>query len=324
MKIYHPIIALSVVILFGTTCALNGCRNEEQASPDTATELALLKERGTEDLKAGRFNDAYVAYKQASQIAMDDYDVTWGMAQTNSKLGNEVEAIDWIDLSLGLKPDSAEAMELKGRLYLRLGRIADATAILERTVKTHPEYVLGWLNLSAAYNVQGKGDKAVEAIENVLAHKPDDPVPYFAMGDIRARAKKYAEAEAYYLQAIEKDAEYGQAYLRLADIYIVQNKNLEQARKYAMKADELAPGDGTAASAAAWVLYLQNDKQNAIQEMIRAGSDHPQNYHIWMRLGKMFEEEGDQKNAEQAYKTAAQFAPRQVEETLKDAGVVER
>ncbi len=315
--------ALLLMTLCGVLCVLSGCRNAEQTA-DADDALAQLKAQGAEYLEAGRYNDAYVAYKQASQITSDDYEVTWGMARTNSRLGNKVEALDWVDLSLGLKPDSAEAMELKGRLYLMMGRVADATAILEQTVKTHPEYVLGWLNLSAAYNLQGKSEKAIEAIKSVLASKPDDPVPYFAMGDICARKKNYADAEAYYKKAIQKDAKYAQAYLRLADVYITQHKNLEKARELALKADELKPGDGTAASAAAWVLYLQDEKQDAIREMIRAGSDHPQNYAIWMRLGKMLEEEGDQKRAEQAYKTAAQFAPRQVDQALKDAGITQR
>jgi len=272
--------------------------------------VAELKAKGKEFLDAEQYNDAYATLKRASGLVKDDYDVAWGMAQASASLRNDVEALDWVDMALRAKPDSADAMELRGRLYLRMGRTDDGIATLRRTVKEHPEHTLAWLNLSAAYRVGGDRQKALEAAKAASNSDPKDATPHLAMGDLYAEGQQFDAAEKQYRLAMQKNPKEAWAYLRLVDIYIRQKKNLDQARKWALQADQLEAGDGTAASAAAWVLFLQGEKAEAVTEMAKAAEDHPQNYHIWMRLGVILEDMGEKEKAQKAYKTAAQFAPR--------------
>jgi len=102
--------------------------------------------------------------------------------------------------------------------------------------------------------------------------------------------------------------------MRLAQLYIgrkgVTKAELEQARKWAAKSDSLEPGDGNAASAAAWARFKLGEKLDAAKEMNKVALDHPQNYRIWYRLGKILEDMGEKEKAERAFKPAAKFAPR--------------
>ncbi len=317
MRYFGWFVVLSSVLL--VFAGISGCRGpSESASADVsasvgatqAEQAALLKQRGQAHLEAGEYNDAFVAFKRASQLVNDDYDIAWGMAQANAKLGNEVGALDSVNLALGLRPESAEAMELQGRVFLRLGRTGDAIRVLKRTVEKHPDHTLAWLNLSAAYRASGDIDKAVQAARGASKADPESATPHFALGDIYLRDDKLDLAEQQYRAAIRKDPEHAASYMRLADLYIVQKKDLNQARTWALKSDSIEPGDGTAASAAAWVLFLQDRKFEAANEVAEAAEDHPQNYLIWMRLGEILEAMGEDERADKARRTAAQFAPR--------------
>ena len=312
------IVACGCIIV---TLSVTGCRGKPETAPpgDGAAAplvktLDELKARAHAQYEAAEYNDAFVTFSQAHAMDSDDYDVLLGLAQTNAKLRNEVEALDWVNLTLGQRPEAVEPMELKGRLFLRLGRIKDATAMLKRTMQKHPEYTLGWLNLAAAYSIQKDWPKAVEAAKKAIESDPDDGTPHFALGDIYIEQNERKLAEEQYRVAIRIDPQHALAYMRLAQLYIgkkgVTRAELSQAREWAHTSDTLEPGDGNAASAAAWALFKMGEKLNAAKEMNKVALDHPQNYRIWYRLGKILEDMGEKEDAERAFKTAAKFAPR--------------
>lgn len=315
-------IAILLLMVVGT---LTGCRptdavdrSRSDADRNDSTQGDAFKALGLQQLEAGNYNDAYVAFKHAAALTGDDYDIAWGMAQVNSKLGDDIEALDWINQALSLQPESVEVLELKGRTLLRLARFTEAIGVLERTVQTHPDNTVAWLNLSAAYDATKQPDKSMDAARSAIKSAPDAPTPYFAMGDIYLQREQLAEAEKQYRLALEKDTGHAASYLRLAALYIRQNKDLDQARTWAIKSEELDPGDGSAASAAAWVLFLQDRKVEAVKEMAKAAEAHPQNYHIWMRLGHILDDMGDKEMAQQAFDTGARFAPRGVRGAVAD------
>ena len=315
---------LAAIVACGCIIAslsVTGCRgkpgttsSDDGLSASSAETLEGLKAEAEAQFEAAEFNDAFVTFKRAHSIDCDDYDVLLGLARTNAKLRNEVEALDWVNLALGQRPEAVEPMELKGRLFLRLGRIRDATTMLERTMQKHPEYTLGWLNLAAAYSIQKEWPKAVEVAKKAIESNPEDGTPHFALGDIYIEQNERKLAEEQYRAAIRIDPEHALAHMRLAQLYIgkkgVTKAELEQAREWAAISDSLEPGDGNAASAAAWALFKLGEKLDAAKEMNKVALDHPQNYRIWYRLGKILEDMGETEKAEQAFKTAAKFAPR--------------
>lgn len=312
------IVACGCIIV---TLSVTGCQGKPETAPPgdgaaalSAKTLDELKARAHAQYEAAEYNDAFVTFSQAHAMDSDDYDVLLGLAETNAKLRNEVEALDWVNLALGQRPEAVEPMELKGRLFLRLGRIEDATTMLKRTMQKHPEYTLGWLNLAAAYSIQKDWPKAIEAAKKAIESDPDDGTPHFALGDIYIEQNERKLAEEQYRAAVRIDPQHALAYMRLAQLYIrkegVTRAELSQAREWAHMSDTLEPGDGNAASAAAWALFKMGEKLNAAKEMNKVAMDHPQNYRIWYRLGKIFEDMGEKENAKRAFETAAKFAPR--------------
>jgi tetratricopeptide (TPR) repeat protein len=296
---------------------LTGCRLpwgvERQQATDAVSETSQsneIKVQGLQHLEAGNYNDAYVLLREAATVLVDDYEVAWGLARTNSKLGDDIETLDWVNRALELAPDSTEASELKGRTLLRLARFREAIEVLDGVVRAHPDYLVAWLNLSAAYNAIDDMEKAVEAARSATKHSPDSPAAFFALGDLYLQQNRLADGEQQYHIAIEKDPDHALSYLRLASVYIRRNQDLDQARSWAIKSDELDSGDGSAASTAAWVLFLQDRKVEAAKEMAKTAEAHPQNYQIWLRLGRILEDLGDKEKAQEAFDTGVRFAPR--------------
>ena len=304
----HPTYArFAGLILVLGALVVCGCRPGAVQNPEQ--QLAELKATAAAAREAQRYNDAYIAYKQAAELAPDDFDVAYGLAETNTRLRNEVEAIDWVNTALRLQPDNQDALELKGRLYLSVGRLPEAIGVLEQVVAKHPDHTLAWLNLSAAYHSSGRAQDALAAVLRAVKSAPDRAVPHFALGDLYYSRGDLAKAESEYREAIARDDKHAGAYLRLADLYIKQKKDLKQAREWALRSNELYPGDGNAGERAATALFMLDEREEAVNELAAVAEDHPQNYRLWMRLGNMYEDLGDTERARAAYGFAAKFAP---------------
>lgn len=277
---------------------------------ETAKIAQELKKEAGDLLESEKYHDAFVKYREASEYAPNDFDIHYGLALTNAKLHDEVGALDNVERALELNPDSVEALELQGRLRLKLQRYEAAIKSLQKAVRLKPDYTLAWLNLSSAYKLNGQIGAARNAAEKANETDPESASPHFALGEIYLGEQKLNEAITQYKKAIQKDEQHALAYLRLADIYISQQRNLPQARKWAQKSAEIDGGDGTAAMVAAHVLYLQDEKANAAQELAKAAEDYPQNYRIWTRLGSILKELGHDEQADAAFRNAEKFMPR--------------
>ena len=59
-------------------------------------------------------------------------------------------------------------------MMVKLGRYADATAMLEEVVKANPDYVPALILLGDLYNSQKNVDKAIAIYEKVIKISPDN------------------------------------------------------------------------------------------------------------------------------------------------------
>ena len=56
-----------------------------------------------------------------------------------------------------------------------IGKLPEATAALEETVKLDPQFAQAWYNLGLAYEGLGKSANAVRHYQHYLQAKPDAP-----------------------------------------------------------------------------------------------------------------------------------------------------
>lgn len=77
--------------------------------------LSILHRNGTGKFSAGRYKDAYAAFKRAAESWDGDYLDAYWAGKTALKMGKKKEAKTWLDRALAINPDYAPAKKLKSR-----------------------------------------------------------------------------------------------------------------------------------------------------------------------------------------------------------------
>jgi tetratricopeptide (TPR) repeat protein len=119
--------------------------------------------------------------------------------------------------------DSANSVEVQrdallalAVAYENLDRQSDAIEALERLIEVAPDHVGAYKELADLYTRRGDSEKAQEMMDEVFALGAADPRLLYNLGAERFNASEFEEAADYFVQAIEADPEFRDAYLRLA------------------------------------------------------------------------------------------------------------
>lgn len=102
---------------------------------------SALYQMGLTQIQLGRFEDALATFKQADRF---DTPVvsrwTWllGIGWANLLLGNDEEAVPWLERSIAITPASGRPHMMLAVAYYRLGRLDDAKAALAKGMELRP------------------------------------------------------------------------------------------------------------------------------------------------------------------------------------------
>lgn len=272
---------------------------------DAATQMAL----GRLAYDEGAYNDAYRAYRRATELQATNYEAIVGLAKTNLKLQNPTEGLDWLLRAKRLKPGSVELKELEARLLLVNGNFDRAITTFQQAIKMNPARTTTWLNLASAYALMNRPNEAVKTAREAVKTDPYDPAPHFALGRHLERAGDKTGAEAEYRQALARDDNNAPAMIALARLLMEQNRRLEEARQMAVKASQIRTDRADAGTIAAWILHLQGDDRKAANELIKLVNASPQNPEAWQKLSVVLRNIGKPTEAKQAAEMAQRFIP---------------
>jgi tetratricopeptide (TPR) repeat protein len=272
---------------------------------DPAAQIAL----GSLALQQAAYNDAYRAYRRAAELDPSSYEALVGLAQTNLKLQNPTEGLDWLLRAKKLKPSDPELKDLEARLLLINGNFDKSIAAFEAAVRMNPKRVTTWLNLASAYALMNRPLDAVRTAREAVKADPLDSAPQFALGRHLERAKDLAGAETAYRKALSLDAGNPAVMTSLARLLVKQNRRLEEARQIAIKASQLQADRVDAAVTAAWVLHLQGDDRKCANELIKLVNASPQNPEAWQKLSTVLTNLGKTVEAAKAADMAKRFIP---------------
>jgi Tfp pilus assembly protein PilF len=99
--------------------------------------------------------------------------------------------------------DRPEANVNLGLLYLSRGEIDAARAAYERSTAIEPAFLPAWVNLADLYRMTGREDLADGVLWHALETAPESPDLLHALGLVRVRQKRLAEALEMLRQAAE-------------------------------------------------------------------------------------------------------------------------
>ncbi|MFZ0945496.1 MAG: tetratricopeptide repeat protein [Syntrophobacteraceae bacterium] len=180
--------------------------------------------------------------------------------------------------AIELDANYCDAMDNLGQLLRRQGKFEEAVYWYRRSIGVLPGNHVAHLNLAVAYRYQGKMDDAISEYRILLKMNSDDPEVYYglgtvylASGELDVASEQFKKAEQLYLKLnspLVADAHYelGVIYYQMKDYgksieylarslpakqndprvhyalglcYLEEGKDLNQARKYLKRAEEL-------------------------------------------------------------------------------------
>jgi Flp pilus assembly protein TadD len=125
-------------------------------------------------------------------------------------------------------PDLAEANNLLGLAYDRLGWHQQAAAAYERALTVTPKDANVIANLGYSLYLASDYDGALKRLKQASRLAPGEPVIYNNLGVVEARLRRYDDAFKYFAKA---SGEY-EAHLKLADIFETEKRDRDAIKHY--------------------------------------------------------------------------------------------
>jgi tetratricopeptide (TPR) repeat protein len=132
----------------------------------------------------------------------------------------------------------------------------------------HAQHAAVWENIAEMHLRLAQRDKAIEALEQVLALKPEAVAPRITLGQILLEQNRTDEALEQLIAATEDKASNTDAYLALGMAYMRRNEP-ELALPIVQRAASTAPGNAQAAYTLAQVLRQLGQQEAATAELAR-------------------------------------------------------
>ena len=132
---------------------------------DSESALAHAYLGGVHSLYDWDWPAAEQELRTAVKLAPDDPTVLLMVAEERMVVGQLLEALHLTDAAIASDPLHAGLYEVRGWVYLRLGRLAEAEAANSRLLEISPTYVLGHYDLGIVLLMQGRTEAALAEMQ---------------------------------------------------------------------------------------------------------------------------------------------------------------
>ncbi|MDZ4852830.1 MAG: tetratricopeptide repeat protein [Pirellulaceae bacterium] len=238
-----------------------------------SNESELLR-RATQFHLAGQFEQASQIYRRILGSRPNEPAALHGLAVLNSQLGNDAEAVQWIERAVVSDPQNAKFHFDCGLLRVRIGKLDAAIGSFLQALSLKPDYAEALNELGNVWRAQGKQEQAIASYRQSLQIQPNSAMLRVNLGIALHERGEVSQAIVEYQSAIRIQPDVAEYHHYLGNAY-----------------GDLGQFD---ASIAAY--------QNAIK--IRPDYVDPQN-----NLGNVYKETRQLSAAVAAYQTVLQLKP---------------
>jgi tetratricopeptide (TPR) repeat protein/predicted Ser/Thr protein kinase len=145
-----------------------------------------------------------------------------GMAPAASRPPQHDEAIRFLSVAVGRRPESAGAWSNLADTYLGAGRIDEAIAACRKAIGLRHDYAAAHATLGNALVGKGRLDEAIAAFRESISIRRRFAPAHYNLGTILLRQGDYPAAAACFLEAIQIDSEYAEAHCNLGNARLRQ------------------------------------------------------------------------------------------------------
>lgn len=195
---------------------------------------------GISHQQAGRLEEARRQYRKILWRQPHDFNALYLSGTIAYRLGNNRDAIRYLQQTVFLRSDHAEAHKKLGDIFLEQGETAEAIASYQNAVTYKPEYFDAHFNLANLLWQTGDSDGAIFHYEQVIKYNPNFVLAYSNLGAILHDRGKVEEATECLSRALEIDPNLAEANYNLGTMLFKQGKSAP-ALPYLEKAIGLNP-----------------------------------------------------------------------------------
>ncbi len=299
-------------------------------APARTIPAANYVAQGVFNYEQGKYDEAYVAFRAASELDPKNVDALLGLGRSQVKLRLFGPALDTLKKALELETRNLNAYIYLSQAYVQqyigsgdpqafVGNLPEALKVLEaaETVARLQTGKPGEVSLSRIFNdrgyvykLQGNAAKAIEAFKQANVLNPDNSVLLFNLGDMYYATGDLTAALDYLQQAVIADPRdpYNRAYYAKL---LALNGNAGAAKSEAAQAARLAPTNAYAVGQYGVVSYLAGDRATAKTQLTQAVTLDPlRNPEFYYYLGRLSLDVGDLKGARDSLTRAASLGSR--------------
>lgn len=135
----------------------------------------LLKHEAQTRYNQGKFTQAVIIYQTLLYLFGEDSLIAYNLAQVLFKLGQEKEAITYLQIATQQKPDFREAWKSLGDISINVGETKTAITAYRKLEELGYQDSVIFRELGLALEVEGEYQAAIEAYQKSLAINPHDP-----------------------------------------------------------------------------------------------------------------------------------------------------
>lgn len=250
------------------------------------------------------------------------------LVQAAHQAGRLSEAREGYARILGRFPQYVSALHFLGVVHGQDGNLAEAERLIRQSIDLQPlpEY---FSNLVMLLNRQGRQTEALAAARTAVQRcKEDSAEPAIMLGDLLVSARRHAEAEDVFRNALHIRPRHVQTCRKLADLLSVLGRQAEAVECYRQVL--LSQSDDPAIPANIAILLValgrHDEAETGLLEALRA---HPDAAVLHYCQGRLLQDTDRHAEAESAYRRAVALKPDYAEATnslgvlLKSRGMPE-
>ena len=219
--------------------------------------------------KIGKFKDAELLLRKATQIKPDLADSHYNLGNILKDLGKFEEAEISTREAIKIKPDFSIAHSNLGIILRNLGKFKEAEISIRKAIDLKPNSSNTHLNLGIILRKLGKFKEAEISTRKAINLKPDFAEAHNNLGIILRKLGNFKEAEISTRKAINLQPDYPNALVNLG-IILRDLGNLKEAELFTRKAIRLNPSYSIAYTNLGVILIDIGNKEQAIKCWIKA------------------------------------------------------
>ncbi len=254
--------------------------------PRTEETLAVLKKEELE-----------LADKLLRDIPQSDDSLVM-MGDVWNRQGNAIEALKFWKEALKINPKRPDVYKHMGWLSIKKGQFDEAIEQYRKALEIQPQLSEIHNNIAHALMILGRQEEAILEIQKELRISPNSSFAYFLLGQAFLQQKEYEKAKLSYLAVVKIKPGYTNAYYGLATV-CSKLGNADEAKGHLatfrkLKAEER---QGLKGRKDRYDDYVQTQKRVAL---------------TYVKVGRMYRDEGQLDKAEELLKQAAGLDPTNV------------